>query len=91
MVIRAMGAFRSTPGHYLIDVFLNLIETSPAKQARRCREKQRKTIQVVWLLGYRKILGNKMANEQAKKATRGNTSPLSKLPTSPRRQGRLLP
>lgn len=44
MVIRAMGAFRSTPGHYLIDVFLNLIETSPAKQARRCREKQRKTI-----------------------------------------------
>ncbi|KAG2072901.1 hypothetical protein BDR04DRAFT_975829, partial [Suillus decipiens] len=73
--IKAMAAFSSQPGHYLINIFHDdlrqLIQTDDARK-----------LVIRWTLGHKGIVGNEVADIHAKRAARGESSPASKLPKS---------
>ena len=73
--IRATNAFQSKPGHYLMDKLHDDLRTLfPA-------EGDGKLI-IRWTAGHVGIPGNEQADEQAKKAARGETSATHLLPLS---------
>lgn len=73
--IRATGPFQSKPGHYLMDNFLNELHTLLLYD-------NNKKLIIRWSAGHIGIPGNKQADEQAKRAARGEMSKTRLLPAS---------
>ncbi|KAG2065355.1 hypothetical protein BDR04DRAFT_1033014, partial [Suillus decipiens] len=74
-VIRAMAAFNSQPGHYLMDIFHNnLHQIIPSNDERK--------LTVRWTPGHKGIPGNEAADGEVKRAARGEMSNSQSLPRS---------
>lgn len=81
--IRATGGFQSKPGHYLLDLFHDDLRRLLS------RREDRKLI-IRWSAGHIGIPGNEAADEQAKRAARGENSEFHKLPPSLRTANNLI-
>lgn len=71
--IRGIHSVRPSPGHYLLD-----------EMHRRIKELQRRhediALKVVWVPGHEGVVGNEWADEEAKKASQGESSSEERLP-----------
>lgn len=81
--IQAIGSFKSSPGHYLIDAFLKQIHRI-VKKYPHC------VITVRWVPGHKGVQGNEVADEIAKEAASSGSSYDKVLP-SHFRSNRTLP
>ncbi|KAG1798638.1 uncharacterized protein HD556DRAFT_1212488, partial [Suillus plorans] len=73
--IRATKGFQSKPGHYLLDIFHDDLR-------RMLSRKDDRKLTIRWSAGHIGIPGNEEADEQAKRAARGESSEHCKLPPS---------
>lgn len=75
--IRSGDVFSTKSGHYLIDHFRSMI--TDVKKANRDR---RFTVTVRWISGHDGVMGNELADQEAKKAAkaRADSSPRGSLP-----------
>lgn len=89
--IRATVGFRSNQGHYLADMIHDQIKKIQKKERRKRQGAGKIELEIRWTPGHRDLPGNEAADHEAKKAARGETSELTKLPTALRRRGKPLP
>ncbi|KIJ58963.1 hypothetical protein HYDPIDRAFT_50490, partial [Hydnomerulius pinastri MD-312] len=74
--IKSGDVFNTKPGHYLIDHFRSAI--SRLRKNTRCRADD---ITVSWISGHDGVEGNEKADDEAKKAAKGDSSSRARLPS----------
>lgn len=74
--IRTTTAFQSKPGHYLVDKFHDDLRKTLSQTDSNSK------LTIRWSAGHIGIAGNEAADEQAKRAARGDTSSAGTLPQS---------
>ena len=67
-------SIKPTPGHYLLDILHNKVTRSKKKFCSI-------NITIHWIPSHLDVEGNEEADEQAKHAANGDTSPIHRLPT----------
>ena len=72
--LQASEITRPRPGHYLTDLFHDRLEA--AKKAHEAMEE----VVMRWVPGHMEVYGNELADEEAKKAARGECSATASLP-----------
>ena len=76
-VLKSLIAQRASPGFHMVQEFTGLAETllrgiDPAHRSQR--------IKLHWIAAHKDVKGNEKADEEAKKAATGDSSPVERLP-----------
>jgi ribonuclease HI len=72
-IVRAINANKSRPGQYLIESIIRLVE-------HVYQNRNRERLRIRWILAHSDVVGNERADEEAKRAAQGESSPIQLLP-----------
>lgn len=75
--MKSLRAQRASPGYHLVEEFTNLLD-AVLREVNPSDRRQR--LKVRWLAAHREVKGNEKADEEAKKAAAGDSSPIELLP-----------